>query len=191
MKVNVTHKLQLALVITGVFAVFGLALPAAAHQESTVQPHAHADHQEMPHVEPPQQTTRLYGRLDEAKRKVCETRKATVASIMQKAADKGERNVALFKNIYDRVIAFYEVKKLNIANYSAIMASATSKYDAAIAAIKKVKDAPVLDCGGDNPVGRADEYKAYVAAIPNTVKDYRAAVHMVLVAVKNAAGGQK
>lgn len=159
-------------------------LPAVAHQESTVE------NQEMPHVEPPKQTTRQYGRLDEAKRKVCETRKATVADIMQKSAEKGERNLVLFKGIYDRVIAFYEAKKLNITNYNAIVASAASKYDAAASAIKTVKEAAMLDCGGEDPVGRADQYMGYVAAIPNTLRDYRATVHMVLVAVKNAAGGK-
>lgn len=188
MKARKMRILQIS--IFSIMAMFWFALPAAAQQESTADHHNHADDQEIPHVAPPQQTTRQYGRLDEAKRKVCESRKETIATIMQKSAQKGERNLALFKNIYDRVIAFYDAKNLNITNYSAIVASATAKYDAANAAIKKVNDAAQLDCGGDSPVGRADEYKAYAAAIPNTLRDYRAAVHMVLVAVKNAAGGQ-
>jgi hypothetical protein len=178
-----TTLVTLACLSIAVLGGVALAAPAKAHLESTVQSSEPAT--QIPQVQP-----RVQGRLSDASRAICESRKDTIKDIMQQAISSGERNATTFKNIYARVTEFYEAKKLRTAGYSAIAMAVQSKHQTASNAIKAAKDAPVFNCAGENPVGQADEYKMRIKAMHDSLKDYRAAVHAMLVAVKTVAQNQ-
>lgn len=178
-----TVRIILANIAVATVGVFASMAPAGAHQESTV-------HSDEPATRQEAAKTRVQGRLDDAKRKVCETRKTNVGNTMQKAAAAGQRHLTAFKNIYNRVTEFYTNKKLTIAAYESLATTAQAKYDAAAAAIKAAKDATGFDCNGDNPVGTADQYKGKIKVMHDALKEYRSAVHAMLVAVKTAAASE-
>lgn len=172
-------RIGVAAAAVAVLGVLGMVAPAAAHQEETG---AGAHREDL--------KARAKGRLDEARRKVCTGRTGAIVAIMQKSGDAGQRHLNLFNDIKNRVTEFYAAKKLNVANYEALKSAAEAKYAAAAEAVKAVKEVKSFDCNGDNPVGLADGYKAKIAAMHIQLKDFRAAVHALLVAVKTAAAAE-
>lgn len=173
----------LAGIAIAVFSVVGVGGPVFAHQESTVRSsETPVRHEEV--------KKRVQGRLDEARRQVCQTRAHNVGEIMKNAAAKGQRNLTAFKNIYTRVTEFYNLKRLTLANYNALASAAQAKYEVAAAAVKAAKEVSGFDCNGDDPVGVADQYKGTVKVMHDALNDYRSAVHAMLVAVKTAAGSK-
>jgi hypothetical protein len=130
---------------------------------------------------------RIEGRLDAAKKTVCEKRVAVITRIMTNAAQMGTRHLGVFDKILQRVQEFYTTKKLTVENYDALVAAAASKKEAAQTAIKAVEDNVNFDCSAENPVGKVNAFNGQVRAMHKALKDYRTSVKDVLVAVKQAA----
>jgi hypothetical protein len=168
-------------VITLAIAVAG-AVPAAA------MAHEGHNHSTTAQTTASESTkTRIQGRLDDAKKKVCNTRADAIHKVMQTAATTGQKRTDLFQKIATRVKEFYANKKLNVPNYDQLVAAITTKKQAADDAILAVKDATGFNCDSDNPVGTADQYKADVLAMHEAIKDYRTAIGALLTAVKTSA----
>lgn len=134
---------------------------------------------------------RVQGRLDEARKKICEKRSANITRLMNHAASQGEKHLATFTKIADRVKTFYTSKELNVANYADLVAAVDAKKTAAEAAIAKVKEGISFSCSDENPVGRVDQFKEKTKAMHQALKEYRTAIKNLLVAVKTAAGAKE
>lgn len=166
------------LLVAGIIA--GFAAPVAAHiQDDDYQGSAPAA-QQAPLLRP-------QGKLDEAKRNICVSRIENIKKIMTKAGESAHKHLALLNGIHARISEFYTVKQLHIVQYEPLQTAAKTTGDAAAAALKTVKDSSPPDCSGDNPIGDADVFKADVKALHDALKEHRASVNALLVAVKNAA----
>ncbi|HSE60788.1 MAG TPA: hypothetical protein VLA88_00675 [Candidatus Saccharimonadales bacterium] len=130
---------------------------------------------------------RMAGKLDEARKKVCQNRVSNIKKIMSNAGEAAQRQQAVFGKIAERVQQFYATKKLNVANYTQLVDAVNTKKEAVTAALAAVRALPQFDCSADNPVGAVDQYKVKLQGVRNALKDYRSAVHALLVAVKTAA----
>lgn len=173
-----------------VLALFMGSSPALAH-ENEGREHSHNDFAEQ-RREDRQETraaakARMHGKLDEARKKVCEKRSERIVSIMKKASEMGQRHLNVFTKISERVQAFYAEKKLNAANYDALKTAADAKKTAAETAITDVKNTVTFDCNGENPSGTAEQFRAKIQAMHTALKEYRTAVKNLLVEVKTAA----
>lgn len=181
------RKLLVASVVATA-AVIGFAVPVSAHMAEEPHPHTVAERQmDTPKTTVSEQKTRMHGRLDDAKKRVCENRVSAVKNIMTHSAEAGTRHLNAFKNIFTRVVDFYTKKQLQVANYEALKAEAEAKYTAAAEAIASVKNSPNLDCSSENPVGVADQFKGKIKAMHAAIKSYRNSVHQLIVAVKASA----
>jgi hypothetical protein len=174
-------------ILTASFALLGVAgvvypTAAIAHEGEHDSTNAHDTTE--------RQTTakqRFAGRLDEARKKVCVSRSTAIKKVMTNGAEAGQRHMNFFGKSVERIQQFYESKKLTIANYDQLLASISAKKDAVQSALTALRAVPAFDCSSDNPVGNVDDYKAKLAAVRNALKEYRSAIHALLVAVKNAA----
>lgn len=180
------RKLHLSLVATAL-AVVGVVVAvnpsaALAHDGETHSTDAEA----RAHL---QETVkeRVQGKLDDARKKVCNGRATAIKKIMTNGVEAAQRQQSVFTKISERVQQFYTTKKLNVSNYTQLVEMANTKKDAVTAALAALKAVPAFDCNSDNPVGNVDAYKVKLQALRNALKDYRSAVQALLVAVKNAA----
>jgi hypothetical protein len=130
---------------------------------------------------------RIQGKLDDAKKKVCNVRVTTITRIMTNAAAAGQKHLEVFNKVLARIEEFATNKKLSVPNYTALISAADAKKDAAAAAITAVKNNTNFTCDGDNPIASVDAFNGKVKAMQQALKDYRTAIGTVLKAVKQAA----
>ncbi len=135
---------------------------------------------------------RIKGRLDEARKKVCENRKAAITRITTNAASQGQRHLNLFGSIATKVQGFYTDKKLVAADYDTAVQKVSANKTALQNAITEVKNsATTLDCSGSDPVGTVDAIKAKITAMHKAARELQASVKNLIVIVKAAAGGTR
>lgn len=164
------------------FIVAGTVLPVAAMQETE-----QAQSELRTNVTRGEVTERLKGKLDDTKKRICNARTNAIKTIMTHAGEAGQRNLNTFNAIQNRVTDFYTKKQLNVTNYTALKSAADAKYAAAVSAVNAVKNSPAFECGSDDPIGAADQFKAKVKTMHDALKDYRSSVLALLHAVKTAA----
>lgn len=163
----------------GIFAV-----PVAAH-------HGH-DHNEARTAQQREENKevrqeRRQGKLDDARKRICESRVKNVERIMNKAATQGQKHLEVFNKISNRVQEFYANRGLAVDNYDTLIANVSAKKVAAEVAITAVKDnTTTFNCSGENPIGTADMFSGKIRAMHVALKEYRTAIKDVLVAVKTA-----
>lgn len=181
------QKLRIAMVAAAL-AVVGVTVavnPSAAIAHDGTEHSTEAETAAHDRLEAAKQ--RIAGRLDEARKKVCNARVGNVKRLMSGGAELAQKQQALFGQIAERVEQFYTNKKLNVANYQQLVDAVGTKKEAVTSALAAVRALPAFSCDSDNPVGAADEYKVKLQAVRNALKDYRSSVQALLVAVKNAA----
>lgn len=126
------------------------------------------------------------GRLDEAKKRVCEKRVVQIKRTVGQAAQQGEKHLAVFDTISDRVQQFYLDKKLNVTNYDALVKEVEAKRANVVALIAKTKDLK-FECTDENATGKAEALKNTINALHAALKEYRTSIKNLIVAVKTAA----
>jgi len=132
---------------------------------------------------------RVRGKLDDARKKVCEARKNNITKIVTDAGNAGQRQLNLFSNIATKVEQFYVDKKLSASGYTAAVANVNAKKTYAQTAINNVKAAaPTIDCSAGDPVATVDGFKAQITTMRQALKDLRTAVKDLIVTVKTSAG---
>jgi hypothetical protein len=180
------QKLRIGLVaaVMAVAGVVAVVYPTAAiahdGEHDSTNAHDAADRQSAA-------KQRAAGKLDEARKKVCNNRSTAIKKVMTIGADAAQRHLNFFGKSVERIQQFYTNKNLNVANYDQLVASVNAKKEAVQGALASLKAVPGFDCNSDNPVGNVDDYKAKLAAVRNALKDYRSAITALLVAVKTAA----
>ena len=127
------------------------------------------------------------GRLDEAKKKVCENRATAIKRLMNQAAEQGTKKLNTFGTYTTRIQEFYSNNTLVVANYDALVAAVAAKKVAAQTAIATVKDNTSFDCNAENPVNKINAFNGQVKTMVEALKEYRASIKNLLIAVKQAA----
>jgi hypothetical protein len=126
--------------------------------------------------------------LAERKMKFCENRERVINQIMSHIIRRGERQIAVFNKIADRVEAFAG-SHTKPTNYDSLLADVNSKKDAAQAALDAIKAEGSFNCSEDNPRGAALAFKSEAKTEIKALKDYKTAIKNLIVAVKSAQSG--
>jgi hypothetical protein len=125
----------------------------------------------------------------EQKQKACDARKTNLTKRMSNSVAAAERHKAVFDKIYTKVQNFYTTKKLNVANYDTLKASAdTAKQDAAdqIAALKSLDVA--VDCTqADSLATNISAFQAAVKSTRDSLKTYRKAIVALITQIHGAS----
>lgn len=125
-------------------------------------------------------------RLNDARKKVCETRQDKINGIIQKRSEQGTKHLDVFKKIADRVQEFVKTKDLTIENYDDLVAAINDKETAVQAAIDS-NSAVTFECAtavGDHP---GEVPRASIDAVRDALKDYRTVIKDLIVNVKASA----
>lgn len=149
---------------------------------------AHEGHE---HTDRTTAVQRAQGRLEAARKQICEVRSANIVSTMARALQQAEKHLATFDTILKRAQTFYTEKQLTVTNYDALLATVATKKAAAQNAIDTAKTASTFSCGSDNPIGTVEAFRTNLKAIHQAVKEYRAAIIELLTAIKQAARAQE
>lgn len=127
-------------------------------------------------------------RFEGKKLELCQKREGKVQNIMARAAQRGEKQIAVFTKIADRTEAFYKDKGLSIDNYATLVVAVENAKSAAEAQVAATKAIGVdFNCDSENPLGTSDAFKESVEAQKTAMKAFKTAVKNLIVAVKTAA----
>ena len=128
-------------------------------------------------------------RLSEAKQRVCQNHKTTIANSMTRVSERAQKRVGVIEQITERAKAFYAQKGKTLSNYDALVAEVATKKADAQAAVESLKaTAPTFDCSGDNPKGVVASFKERVQAVNKAFHAYRQAVKDLIVGIKSVQG---
>lgn len=124
----------------------------------------------------------------EQKQKACEARAANINKRADNYAVRAQRHLDVFNKIFTRVQAFQANKQLDVANYDALVATATAKQAAAQAAVDQVKALDVnIDCTQADPASTVATLKAATANARTALHEYRKSIKDIVVALKGAS----
>jgi hypothetical protein len=120
--------------------------------------------------------------------KTCDARKTEIQNRATKYAASAAKHLATFDSIFAKVQAFHDTKKLDAANYDALVAAAKTKQTAAASAVVALQDTSKLtiDCTAD-PAVAVSQIKEAVKKAHDALHDYRLAVKDVIKALKAAS----
>jgi hypothetical protein len=124
-------------------------------------------------------------RLEDAKQRVCNTRKANITAIMNRGATRAENHIKVFDAIAQRTKTFYEKKGKVLANYDELVTAVDAARAKAVADIATLKTLDELDCSGEDPKGNVEDYKTALKTVKEDLKAYRTAVKNLIVGVKS------
>lgn len=134
-----------------------------------------------------QQRETVKAKLDERRLKACQNREKNVQNIMVRIASRGDKQIALFTSIAERVESFYLSKRLTISKFDALTADILSKKAAAEAAVASLKSSDLtFKCDSDDPKGTAAVFKDLMKEEIDALKAYRTSVKNLIVAVAQA-----
>ena len=125
-------------------------------------------------------------RLDDTRKKVCETRTEKINSIVQKRSEQATKHLEVFKKISDRVQSFVTTKNLTVENYDALVATIAEKEAAAQAAID-VNKATTFECASASSDNPSHLPRTTIEAVRNALKEYRTSIKNLIVNVKASA----
>lgn len=129
------------------------------------------------------------GRLDEARKKVCEQNQNRIQNSFQNINNRSESQLGVMKKIANRVQAFAEDKNSKPANYDKLVAEVNrTRTEAQNAVQASVQTSSQFGCDSDDPKGTASQYKVQVKAHIAAMKEYKNAINNLITAVKTAAG---
>jgi len=126
-------------------------------------------------------------RLQEKRLEICEKRQTTINDIVLRGTQKNTKQLGVFQGIEDKVVAFYEDKKLSSDAYTAALADADAKQAVAVAAIE-VSAETTFDCATADGEKPGAVIKQAMLTRHQALKDYRTAIKELIVVVKKALG---
>lgn len=127
--------------------------------------------------------TKLQGKNLES----CQNRETVMNNVMARIGDRGQKQTDAIRLINEKVQTFYLNKGVSVENYDALNAKVEESKALALAAMNSVRNMNgSFDCKGDNPKGVATQFKSQASAQSEAIKNYRNAVHDLVVAIKTA-----
>ncbi|NCU37888.1 hypothetical protein EOL96_02410 [Candidatus Saccharibacteria bacterium] len=128
------------------------------------------------------------GRLDEAKQQACERSAQRIQNLFKNVNQRGEGQYNLFEKTQERIRTYYTENELNAENYQQLEANVEQARVAAQNSVQTmVQTSSQFGCDSDDPKGTVNQYKVQVAQKNENLKQYRAALKELLLAVKQAA----
>lgn len=124
--------------------------------------------------------------LNDARKKVCETRQDNINKIIQKRSEQGTKQLGVFTKISDRVQEFVKNKNLTVENYDGLVSAINDKEAAAQAAID-ANSGVTFSCDTTSADKPAQVPRTTIEAVRTALKDYRTAIKNLIVNVKASA----
>ena len=126
-------------------------------------------------------------KLEAKKLELCQKRQTTIQTRVKKMAEQGQKQIAVFDKIYERVKAFKETKGREVTNYDTLVQAVEDKQLAATAASTASTEAgAAFECGKDDPKDIIEQFKVKLQAQITALKEYKTAIKDLIVAVKSA-----
>jgi len=128
---------------------------------------------------------------EQQRQTACKAHQAEINTRVSNYSAAAQRHLGTFESILSKVQDFYTNKKLNVPNYSALLATAQSKQADAQTAVDALKALDVnIDCTQPDPAQSLATVKTAVSNARTALQAYRAAIKDVIVAVKGASTSQ-
>lgn len=132
-------------------------------------------------------------RLTEVKLRACQVREYAIkkrATRLTQLATNMENN---FDKHAQRVEEYYTSKVVpsgkTVANYDSLVADIQAKKTAVATALSTAQtDANNFSCTGDDPKGQLTQFRKDMQAVKKALKDYRASIKNLIVAVRSVTG---
>lgn len=125
-------------------------------------------------------------KLAGVKLQVCQRRQKAITNIMERIADRGQKQLTLFTTIANRVETFYTDKGKTLDNYDALVADVNAKQAAAQTTVDTIKaDSTGFSCDSSDPKGFVDSFKGSLKSEISALQDYRTSVKNLTVGVKS------
>jgi hypothetical protein len=126
----------------------------------------------------------------EHQEKVCTNKRRVVGNILNRIADRGQKQIAVFTKIADRTEQFKDDKNLTVTNYDSLVATVDAKKTAAQDTINKIKADAVaasnLSCDSGQPKAVVGGFRDDLKAENSVLKAYKTAIKNLIVAVKSS-----
>jgi hypothetical protein len=131
-------------------------------------------------------------KLESAKLRVCENKKAAIVRRSTRLAERAERQITNFELKASRVEDFYNnkllPKGLTVINYEDLIVDIEAKKLAAVEAVATAKtSASSFDCEADDPKGQLTNFRTDMKNVINSLKDYRTSIKNLIVGVRTTA----
>lgn len=124
------------------------------------------------------------------RQKACVAHQQEINTRVNDYAAAAQRHLDVFNGIFTKVQTFYTNKKLNVTDYSSLVATATAKQTTAQSAVDTLKSLDVsIDCTQPDPATAVATVKTAVANARTALQDYRTAIKNVIVALEGASTG--
>jgi putative heme degradation protein len=227
---RITSLLTLGFVMAAglaVSSVWSAPVSARASEDGT-NSHTEATHTETTHTEAPHTETKAgtevkhsaeaqqpgvkagtevehsavapQAKLPDAKLRICKNRQNSVADIMGRINDRGQKQLDLYTKVSERVQKFYTDKGHTLSNYNELVAAVNAQKAAAQAAVDALaRDKAGFSCDNPDPKATATSFKNDQKAVTEALKNYRAAIKALIQGVKSvqpdapkaSSGGQQ
>jgi len=126
------------------------------------------------------------------RQKACTERQGLISARAAHFGIAAQDHLDTFNKIFARLQAYQTSKQLDVSNYDALVAVASSKQAAAQTAVDALKALDTaIDCTQADPAGAVATIKTAAADARAALQAYRAAIKDLTTALKTAADAQK
>jgi len=126
-------------------------------------------------------------RLDERKKAVCESRQATINTVIGNVVDRSKNHYDRITSIYEISTVFYTEKGLTVADYETLVANVETAKTAASTANRDLLTAPKLSCESDGPQADVQAFRNKRLDKVDAFAAYRDDVKTLVKAIRDAA----
>jgi len=124
----------------------------------------------------------------EKSKEQCEKKSADIVTRMASIAEQGEKQIAVFDKISQKVQEFYSEKNYTVADYTSLLNAVTVSKAAAEKAIGAVsRESSSFSCDAEDPKLNVEAFKAAVITKNETLKAYKTSIKDLIVAIKSSA----
>jgi hypothetical protein len=154
----------------------------------TVSPRPTRDLTRTPSLRPtgkpsnwPTRTPILTGRYQS-----CQAREAAIKARSENLVNFSKRLITTFDKISTKVQEYYQAKKLNVPNYSALVADIALKKTAVQNALVKAQAVLVnFNCAAGNPKTSVQSFNENMKLVNTALNNYKTSVRKLIVAVRS------
>lgn len=119
----------------------------------------------------------------------CQTRENAINNVMARIVDRAQKQNTVIESIQQKVQNFYTEKNITISNYDDLIANIEAKKAVATTAMNTVRTMNgTFGCSNEDPKGVATQFKSQASVQAGAIKEYKDAVHELVVAIKTALG---
>lgn len=122
------------------------------------------------------------------RQKVCEARKTALTARMNLVVKEAQAHKTYFDNVYTKVKAYHDTKKLTVVNYDSLVATVDTDQSNAATSISALQGLDVsVDCTSQTVADSIGTFQQAVKATRDALKTYRTDIIAVITALKAAS----